>query len=94
MRNAIANRFCRNVKPDGKIERSAMPLQHGLQRFGLRNGAREAVKDKTVRAVKPHVILDQFDDDLVRHQFAVLGLLRDFEAEQGPEFHLAANDRA
>ena len=60
-----------------------MPLQNSLQRFRLRNRARESVEDETVRTMQAHAIFNQLDDDLIGDQLAVLASVSaDLHAEQ------------
>jgi hypothetical protein len=49
-----------------------MAHEHALERFGLRDGAREAVEDEAVLHGTPldEVLLHDADDDVVGHQLA------------------------
>src|SRR5438045_8128243 len=71
-----------------------MPLQNSVERLGLRDRARKTVEDEAVRAVEPHPVLDQFDDDLVRDELAVLRVFRRLNSKQRPKFHFPAQNRA
>src|SRR3954465_971139 len=94
MRDAFFDRVGGNVEPDGQIERCMMSLQNTLERFGLRDRPRKAVEDETLRAMEPHPIFYQLDDNLVRDELAVLGIFRRLNPEERPQFHFPAQNRA
>ena len=59
-----------------------------LQRFSLRNGARESVEQETVLAViLSDTLLDQADDQVVRHQAAAVHYLLDLQTHLGARLH-------
>ncbi len=69
-----------------------------FHRFGLGNGAREPVEEKTVGAIRlTDAVLHQSDDDLVRHETARVHDLLGFEPEgctglhRGPQ-HVTGGD--
>ena len=64
--------FLGNIEPDRQIERRVMPLQNRLQAFRLRDRARKSIEHKPVPAMQAQPVFDQFDDDLVRNQSAML----------------------
>ena len=47
-----------------------------------------------MRAMKPHIILDQIDDELIGHEFAMLRLFRDLNPEKRAQFHFTPQDGA
>ena len=68
--DTIAHSVLRNIQPDREVERGAMTSQDGLQAFRLRSRSREAVEDKPLATVQAQPILDQADNNFIRHQVA------------------------
>src|ERR1043166_1538748 len=94
MRNALFDRVRGNVEPDRQIERRMMSLQNTVERFGLRDRARETGQNKTLRPVDSDPIFDQLDDNFIRDKLAVLGLFRSLDPKQRSQFYFPAQNRA
>ena len=65
------DRFVRHLKRKDDVDADA----HLLQRFGLRDGAGEAVEDEAVLAVRfGKSVLEDADDDIVGYERAPLSI--------------------
>src|ERR1700728_1263987 len=71
-----------DLKLDHRIEAAAMPLEHAVERFGLRNSSGKTVENKTLARVGLFdAIFDNGDDNVVRTKRATRHDVRHLTAE-------------
>src|SRR5438874_634459 len=92
--DTIAHGFFGNFEPDCEIERSMMSVENRRQAFGLWHGARKPIENKTVRAVQPKPVFNQFHDRCIRDQSALLNYLRRLGSQWCSEIFLSSQNCA
>src|SRR5207253_100819 len=86
--------FFGNFEPDCEIERSMMSVENRRQAFGLWYGARKPIENKTVRAVQPEPVFNQFHNRCIRDQSALLNYLGRLRPQRCPEIFLSSQNCA
>src|SRR5207237_10368408 len=92
--DTIADGFFGNFEPDCEIERGAMSVENRRQAFSLWHGARKPIENKTVRAVQPKPVFNQFHDRCIRDQSALLNYLRRLGSQWCSEIFLSSQNCA
>jgi hypothetical protein len=71
-RNTIAHGLFRNFEPNHQVESRAQPGQDRHQTLRLRQRSGKPIKHKSVPAMQAQPVFDEFNDDFVRNQIAML----------------------
>src|SRR5437868_9577668 len=71
-----------------------MSVENRRQAFGLWHGARKPIENKTVRAVQPEPVFNQFHDRCIRDQSALLNYLGRLRPQRCPEIFLSSQNCA
>ena len=92
VRDPITDGLRGDIEPDRQIEGRPKTSQNVPQAFRLRDRAREAIENKPMATVQPQPVFDEFNNNLVGNQFAMLRRVTRLQPKRRPQISFAAQN--